>query len=198
MTAGSCDLAGSKRVMRRICAERRAAATSAVGVAVVEMANRFLLRALGARRGDVVAGYRPIRTEIDPGPALSRLAANGVRLCLPVVTLPNAPLEFRAWAPGDALEAGAFGVEVPAFGCVLRPTHVITPLLAWDRTGRRLGYGGGFYDRTLRGLREETSALRAVGFGFAAQEAAEIPWSRSDERLDAIATEIEFIEVAAG
>ncbi len=135
--------------------------------------------------GKVLSGYMPMRTEIDPLPAMA--AHRGV-VGVPVIPGPAMPLRFREWSPGCALEAGAFGAMIPAEGAWVEPEVLIVPLLAFDARGYRLGYGGGFYDRTLEALRARRPTL-AVGFAFAAQEVAEVPTEPTDQRLDAIVTE---------
>ncbi len=105
------------------------------------------------------------------------------------------PLKFREWTPGCALVEGEFGALIPAEGAWLDPVVLIVPLLAFDARGYRLGYGGGFYDRTLEALRARRPTL-AVGFAFAAQEVAEVPIDATDQRLDAVVTETGLREFA--
>ncbi len=100
----------------------------------------------------VASGYLPIRSELDPRPAMAALAALGWRLALPVVTAAEQPLVFRAWTPDAAMVAAGFGLKVPVDGPEVVPALLLVPMLAFDRRGHRLGYGGGFYDRTLAGL----------------------------------------------
>lgn len=138
--------------------------------------------------GIVVAGYMPIRTEIDPRPAMAALHAQGAALCVPVIAGPDKPLDFRAWTPDCSLAEGPFGARVPEHGAWLTPEVLITPLVAFDRACNRLGYGGGFYDRTLERLRRASPA-RAVGFAYAAQELAHIPTEPTDIALDVVITE---------
>ncbi|WP_421997826.1 5-formyltetrahydrofolate cyclo-ligase [Reyranella sp.] len=136
----------------------------------------------------IVSGFWPMGEEIDIRPLLGALAEAGCRLALPVVRGRGRPLEFRAWQPGDPLEAGVFGTQhPPADREVLEPDALIVPLLACDRDGWRLGYGGGFYDRTLAGLRARR-AVKAVGVGFDGQLVAEVPRGPHDERLDWLLT----------
>jgi 5-formyltetrahydrofolate cyclo-ligase len=135
-----------------------------------------------------VAGYWPMRSEIDPRPALSRLHDAGATLALPVVVARHAPLEFHRWTPGAPLKRGGFGTQVPSLAEEVQPRALIVPLLAFDRHGWRLGYGGGFYDRTLAALRAEGPVL-AIGFAYAAQEVPEVPHSVDDQPLDLIVTE---------
>lgn len=135
--------------------------------------------------GQALAGYMPMRTEIDPLPAMA--AHQGV-VGVPVILAPSTPLRFRAWGPGITMIAGEFGALIPAEGPWIDPQVVIVPLLAFDAKGFRLGYGGGYYDRTLAGLRAR-GPVHAVGFAFAGQEVAEVPIDQFDQRLDAVVTE---------
>jgi 5-formyltetrahydrofolate cyclo-ligase len=148
-------------------------------------AAAHLAAALAPDTGKVLSGYMPMRTEIDPLPAM---AAHRGPVCVPVIAGPGRPLRFRQWAPGCPMVAGEFGALIPAEGDWLEPEVLIVPLLAWDRHGYRLGYGGGFYDRTLEMLRARRPR-RAVGFAFAAQEVPEVPREANDQRLDLIVTE---------
>lgn len=140
---------------------------------------------LAAHRGRALSGYMPMRTEIDPLPAMT---AHQGPVCVPVIVGKGQPLKFREWAPGCAMIAGAFGALIPAEGTWIEPDVLIVPLLAFDARGYRLGYGGGFYDRTLQALRAKRATL-AVGYAFAAQQISEVPIDAFDQRLDAIITE---------
>jgi len=139
--------------------------------------------------GTPVAGYWPLRDELDVRGLLADLAAAGADVTLPAIVAPDRPLVFRRWRPGDVLAPGAFGVAEPAADKrAIVPQVVILPLLAFDAAGYRLGMGRGYYDRTLRVLRAAGRVL-AVGVAFAAQEVAEVPRDGFDERLDWIVTE---------
>ncbi|MEY4984381.1 MAG: hypothetical protein RIR62_2647, partial [Pseudomonadota bacterium] len=140
---------------------------------------------LAPHAGKVLAGYMAMRTEIDP---LAAMAAHRGPVGVPVILGPATPLKFREWTPGCAMEEGDFKAYVPVEGAWVEPQVVIVPLVGFDARGYRLGYGGGFYDRTLAGLRARHDVL-AVGFAFAAQELAEVPIDAYDQRLDAIVTE---------
>lgn len=140
---------------------------------------------LAPHRGKVLAGYMPMRTEIDPLPAM---AAHDGPVCVPVIVGPAMPLRFRRWTLEAAMVPGAFGALIPEAGEWLTPEIVIVPLVAFDARGFRLGYGGGFYDRTLEGLRAARPTL-AVGFAFSAQELPEVPIEPTDQPLDALVTE---------
>ncbi len=137
----------------------------------------------------VVSGFWPIREELDIRPLMAELADEGCRLALPVVQGRGAPLLFRAWQPGDPLESGALGTVQPSAQCdVLEPEVLLVPLLACDIEGWRLGYGGGFYDRTLAVLRR-TRVTTAIGVGFDAQLVPRVPHGPTDERLDWLLTD---------
>ena len=140
---------------------------------------------LAAHRGSTLSGYMPMRTEIDPLPAM---AAHQGPVCVPVIIGKGQPLKFREWTPGCAMVPGEFGALIPAEGAWLEPDILIVPLLAFDARGYRLGYGGGFYDRTLQALRAKR-ATHAVGYAFAAQHVSQVPIDHFDQRLDAIITE---------
>ncbi|MFN4156336.1 MAG: 5-formyltetrahydrofolate cyclo-ligase [Paracoccaceae bacterium] len=148
-------------------------------------AAELLADVLAAERGRVLAGYMPMRTEIDPLPAM---VAHQGPVGVPVIVGPAQALRFREWSPGCAMVAGEFGALIPEDGAWVEPVVLIVPLLAFDARGYRLGYGGGFYDRTLEGLRARHPVL-AVGFGFAAQEVEAVPVEATDQRLDMIVTE---------
>jgi 5-formyltetrahydrofolate cyclo-ligase len=148
-------------------------------------AAEILADYLSAQRGKVLSGYMPMRTEIDPLPAM---AAHQGPVGVPVIVGKGQALRFREWSPGCRLVEGAFKALIPEAGAWVEPEVLIVPMLAWDRRGYRLGYGGGFYDRTLEGLRARGPVV-AVGFAFAAQEVAEVPVDAFDQRLDAVVTE---------
>ena len=136
----------------------------------------------------IVSGFWPIKDEIDIRPLMSDLIDQGCRLALPVVHKRGEPLSFRAWRPGDALDAGAFGTLQPSASCeTLEPDALLVPLLACDEEGFRLGYGGGFYDRTLLALRRRRAVV-AIGVGFDGQLVPAVPHGPEDERLDWLLT----------
>ncbi len=141
----------------------------------------------------IVAGYIPLRGEVDVLPFLRGLADKGHVLAMPVVVDRNSPLIFRQWQPGDALEDGPFQTRQPlANAALLDPSMFLVPLLGFDRRGNRLGFGGGFYDRTLRAAKAKR-AIIAMGMAYRAQEVPHIPVEPHDARLDFIVTETEVI-----
>ena len=177
-----------KRLLReRMKGERRASAKARPDAGVHAAAN--FMRAIERPEGAIVSVYFPMRDELDTEPLVAALIEEGVTVALPVTKRKKAPLVFRAYAPGDDLVDGAYGELVPAeTASVVTPTILVIPLLAFTRAGGRLGYGGGYYDRTLEALRQ-TGAPLAVGYAFGAQEVDALPLSPLDQPLDWIVTE---------
>lgn len=137
----------------------------------------------------IVSGFWPIKDEIDIVPLMSELHAEGCTIALPVVQGRGQHLLFRVWQPGDELEAGVFGTLQPSARCeTVEPDALLVPLLACDREGWRLGYGGGFYDRTIEELRKKR-AVTAIGVGFDGQLVPEVPHGPDDQRLDWLLTD---------
>jgi 5-formyltetrahydrofolate cyclo-ligase len=136
----------------------------------------------------VVSGFSAIRDEIDPAGLLARLAEEGHRLALPVIEGKGRPLLFRAWAPGDAMGTAQWGIAEPLPDQPeVYPDVVLVPLLAFDAQGYRLGYGGGFYDRTLARLRTRKPVI-AVGIGYDELRIDAVPHLDYDQRLDWVLT----------
>ena len=155
------------------------------GAAVAELGLQFLG---DDRAGATVAGFAPLPDEFRLWPLLRRLDGERVPLALPVMQGKGKPLLFRAWQPGEATAAGVWGIAEPTPDKpVVEPEILLVPLLAFDRKGWRLGYGGGFYDRTLRGLRAVKSIV-AVGIGYDEQCVDAVPHLDYDERLDWVLT----------
>jgi 5-formyltetrahydrofolate cyclo-ligase len=144
--------------------------------------------------GAVVAGYSPIRSEIDPAPLMQELAARGMRLALPVITARDSPLGFRLWAANDKLLRGPLGILEPSPDAAeIVPDIVLVPLAAFDRLGHRIGYGAGHYDRTLARLRDSKKII-AIGLAFAVQEIETIPALPHDVALDYVLTETQLLD----
>lgn len=136
---------------------------------------------------DVIAGYWRIRDELDCQPILVRLMDGGQRVVLPVVAAPDAPLDLRVWEADQPLYEAGFGTLAPAeLAPRAEPDLVLMPLLGFDAAGTRLGYGGGYYDRTLAHIGKKPLL---VGLAFTAQELAHIPRDTHDIPLDAVITE---------
>lgn len=178
--AADATLAERKAQSRKECLARRAA----VGPRPRAAAAVRLWAGLRHLRGATIAGYLPIGTEADPRGAMRALAQDNT-ICVPIVTAPNSPLRFRQWWPGCPTAPGAFGVEEPTEGGWRVPQVVIVPMVGFDANGHRLGYGGGFYDRTLAGLGQ---AL-IVGYALEAQRLAAIPVEPTDIALPVVITE---------
>lgn len=154
--------------------------------------SRHLAEVLAPYGAAVLAGYWPMRDEADPRPAMD---AHPGPVCLPVVLGPARPLVFRRY--DGRLEPGGFGTSHPPADCPeLTPEVLIVPLAGFDRAGNRLGYGGGFYDRSLQALRAKGPVL-AVGFAYAVQEIRVIPVEPTDEKLDLIVTDREILRLGA-
>jgi 5-formyltetrahydrofolate cyclo-ligase len=136
-----------------------------------------------------IAAYMPIRTEISPLPVMADLVVAGKSVCVPVIKGAGLPLHFSRWTPETTMISGPFGAAIPEADDFLTPEILITPLVGFDARGYRLGYGGGFYDRTFERLRKLAPAL-AVGFAYSAQELPQVPTEPTDIRLDALVTEL--------
>jgi 5-formyltetrahydrofolate cyclo-ligase len=146
------------------------------------------------KHGIVVAGYSPIRSEIDPVPLMRELAARGARLALPVITARGKSLRFRAWFPDDKLLQGPLGILEPSPAAPeVIPDIVLVPLAAFDRSGHRIGYGAGHYDRTLVQL-HKSKGFAAIGLAFAAQEVETVPALQHDVALDYVLTETQVFD----
>ena len=176
----SADLTEAKRAVRERALAARAAYDPAVGAALAA----HVLHEAPPPAGAVVSGFWPIGQEIDIRPLLVALHERGHPIVLPQTPKRGDPLIFRLWRPGDALVAEPFGTMRPT-GEKRAPDFLLVPLLAFDRRGRRIGYGAGYYDRTLAAL----PGRFRLGVAYAAQELDEVPAGPYDARLDAVATE---------
>jgi 5-formyltetrahydrofolate cyclo-ligase len=169
-----------KAQARRSALDRRAGCDPAVGLALC----RHFLKEVTLPARAVVAGFWPLDGEVDIRPLIHALHDRGHPIALPVTGRRGEALTFRAWNPGTALLPGRFGTSHPG-GDERAPDVLLMPLLAFDASGNRLGYGGGFYDRTVA---ERPDAMR-IGCAYAAQELDSVPTGPYDARLHAIATE---------
>ena len=187
------QLADVKATLRREAIERRdALPADARAKAAETIAGREF--PLAVQAGSIVSGFAPLKSEINPLPLMRKLSAAGARLALPVAAGRGQPLIMRAYAFGDPLVAGVWGIRVPRPEApVVEPDILIVPLLAFDRRGNRLGYGAGYYDMTISGLRARKLVV-AVGIAFAAQEIDTVPISPRDARLDLVLTEDDVID----
>ena len=150
---------------------------------------------LAIRPGIIVSGFSPLKTEINPMPLMRRLAEAGAQLALPVVAGRGHPLILRAFAFGDALASGQWGIREPkADAAEVAPDILLVPLLAFDRRGNRIGYGAGYYDMTIAKFRAAKPVV-AVGIAYAAQQVDTVPVTARDARLDLVLTEREVIDL---
>lgn len=190
------DLDAQKTRLRTLAKRSRAEAARQRPRANEQVTER--VKAL-LSRPSILSGYWPLphEPELDPRPLMHWFHEQGGVLALPAVPRTRAPLVFREWAPDTRLVQGRFGVlEPPQSAPPCLPRVVLVPLLAFDREGHRLGYGGGFYDRTLQMLRAQTE-IWAMGLAYANQELDAVPRGPYDEPLDFIATEDELIELSS-
>lgn len=186
------DLAALKQELRKSLSSRR------LELSADEQQNaslNILARAqevLSIPQGLVISGYVPIRAEIDIVPVLDCYRQHGHTIALPLVTGSGRPLMFREWKLEDPLKPGAFGVSTPEDSAPeLVPDILFVPLLAFDAKGYRLGYGGGYYDRTLRALRQNRDIV-AIGTAYSFQGPQAIPIHDGDEALDGVLTPDQF------
>ena len=177
-----------KSAERNRARARRAAAHAKHGARAGEQLALHGLEFLAVEPRAIVSGFFAIRDEIDPAPLLGRLAARGHPLCLPVMQGKDQPLVFRAWAPGDDMASATWGIAEPLPSrSEYQPDVVLVPLLAFDAQGYRLGYGGGFYDRSLQRLRK-LKPIVAVGIGYDELKIDEVPHLDYDEPVDWVLT----------
>jgi 5-formyltetrahydrofolate cyclo-ligase len=183
-----------KKAIRRDAVARRDALPAAERATAAETiaARPF---PIAIKPGMVVSGFSSLKSEINPVPLMRRLADQGARLALPVVHRRGKPLIMRAWSFGEPLDLGVWGIREPkADAPEVAPDILIVPLLAFDRTGNRIGYGAGYYDMTIAKLRA-MKPMVAIGIAFAVQEIAEVPVTSRDARLDLVLTEREIIDL---
>jgi 5-formyltetrahydrofolate cyclo-ligase len=177
-----------KKQLREGAKLTRAAAYRRHGAAAAERIAAHGLAFADARPGAIVSAFAAIGDEIDPAPLVLRLRAEGFRICLPVMQGRGRPLLFRSWQPGEPMEERMWGIREPRPSAPeVDPDVVLTPLLAFDRRGYRLGYGAGFFDRTLAALRLRR-AIIAIGLAYDEQEVDAVPHLDYDQRLDWVLT----------
>src|SRR5688572_8900939 len=183
-----------KSVIRKDALLRRDALP---GAARAKAAEAIAARAfpIAVTPGQIVSGFSPLKTEINPIPLMRKLADAGARLALPVVAGKGKPLTMRAWSFGEPLDSGVWGIREPKAGAPeVAPDILLVPLLAFDRSGHRIGYGAGYYDMTIGKLRA-MKRIVAVGIAFASQEIEQVPVTPRDARLDLVLTEHEIIDL---
>jgi 5-formyltetrahydrofolate cyclo-ligase len=183
-----------KALIRRDAVSRRDAIPAAERAKAAEtIATRAF--PLTITPGTIVSGFSPLKSEINPLPLMRRLADAGAQLALPVVAGRGKPLIMRAFAFGDALASGQWGIREPKSEAgEVAPDILLVPLLAFDSSGHRVGYGAGYYDMTIAKFRA-MKRITAVGVAYAAQQIDTVPVTPRDARLDLVLTERDVIDL---
>lgn len=190
------EIERAKAALRVKALGARAALSAEHRAEAARRATELFFNAFPLGRDEVVAAYWPIRDELDCQPILIRLMDSGQPVCLPVVLGEEMPLDLRLWEPGTPLYPAGFGTLAPeALAPRVEPDLILTPLLGFDEQGTRLGYGGGYYDRTLAAL---GTRPRLVGLAFACQRLEHVPREAHDIPLDAVVTEAGVVHFGAG
>lgn len=185
--------ADPKTALRRDALARRQAIGQDVRAAFAKRLAEEGLRLARLWRPRIVSAFHPLGDEPDTGPLLTALAGQGYATALPVVGGCGSPLVFRLWRPGQPTRAGAMSIREPLETApAVDPDLLFTPLACFDRRGNRIGYGAGFYDRTLARLRA-MKPIHAAGVAYGVCEIAAVPYEDHDQRLDALITEQETI-----
>ncbi|NQU60979.1 MAG: 5-formyltetrahydrofolate cyclo-ligase [Rhodospirillales bacterium] len=187
-----------KQDLRLRAKEKRSQAVADAGSeAAVRLVGNFIHAASSFPQTDsAVAAYWPMANEIDVRPLMKELHGQDRAVALPVVAGAAKPLIFRRWVPGMELEEGGFGTHHPGPEAPeIIPGILLVPLLAFDAQGFRLGWGGGFYDRTLAELRAAGTVL-AVGVAYSGQKVDRVPKDSHDEALDWIITDRDVLEIS--
>jgi 5-formyltetrahydrofolate cyclo-ligase len=185
------DLKGDKKALRREMLARRdavAVEAQAAGPALAAQFEKHVLPHLHHGLHDTISGYWPMGSEADVRPILRLLERHGFSLCLPVVVAKETPLVFRRWHWGAPMEKGHWNIGIPADPQEVTPRALLVPLLAFDDAGYRLGYGGGFYDRTIDRLKAAGHPPFTIGIALDQQKIDAVPHESWDERLDIILT----------
>jgi len=185
------DVKGQLR--REALARRDALPAQSRQLAAAAIAARAFPLIIAA--GTIVSGFMPLKSEINPLPLMRKLADAGARLALPVVAGRGKPLTMRSWQWGESLVPGVWGIREPGPAAPeVQPDILLVPLLAFDRSGHRIGYGAGYYDLTIAQLRAR-KPIAAIGIAFAAQEVETVPRTAFDAQLDLVLTESETIDL---
>lgn len=190
------NLTSTKAALRLEMAERRRRAADEAPPSAPLQARDHFLANIPRHAGAIVSAFWPLPDEFDTKPLMRALHEAGHPIGLPVVQKRGLPLKFRLWTPDTKLMRGNFNVEIPGDDCAeCVPEILIVPLLAFDRRGYRLGYGGGFYDRTIAMLRAAGTPV-ACGWAYGGQEIDAVPHDDTDARLDWVVTERGAIRIA--
>ena len=192
-SSSSSSLSDQKAALRTAALAKRDALSAEMRAAAAEaIAARPFPVALMS--GTIISGFMPVKSEINPIPLLHKLAEAGAQLALPAIAGRGKPLIMRAYAFGDELARGQWGIREPKpEQPEVAPDILVVPLAAFDRAGHRIGYGAGYYDMTINALRARKQVV-AIGIAFAAQETPRVPVTERDARLDLVLTERETID----
>ena len=186
------DPVAAKADLRKQAAARRAALMGADPDAPARLAAQADIIINIAQQDapvGIVASYMPIRSELSPLPLVAALIAAGLVTAMPETPAPGNPLVFRRWAPGDDVVDGPYGTRQPSPAApAVRPRVILAPMLAFDAACWRLGYGGGFYDRTIAGMRGDGHVVTVIGIAFDGQLVDKVPVGPFDMPLDAVLT----------
>lgn len=192
LSNSSCPILSLAQQKKQLRQEMLAGREAALAAAGADAGEKLACRGLPVAKpggAPVISAFHPYLTEISTLPLLAKLASEGWVTALPVVIAKATPLTFRAWKVGEPLVSGIWDIQIPPeTASEVVPDVLLVPLLAFDLQGYRLGYGGGFYDRTLEGLRA-SKHITAIGIGFAAQQVNSVPHDHLDQRLDYVMTE---------
>lgn len=182
--------ADEKRRIRKAALKIRAKAKAVTGPLAGDLLMAQFLANITLPPQTTVAGYWPMNDEISPMPLLKRLLKDGIQCALPAVLAKGEALTFRDWRPDVELEDGPFGTSHPPRNSeVVTPGVLLVPMLAFDSEGQRIGYGGGYYDRTLIQMKAEGVPFLSVGMAFESQRVKAVPKEPLDQRLDWVITE---------
>ena len=187
--------ANPKAVLRQEALARRRALAPAARDRLIERLTREGLRLARLWTPSVVSAFHPIREEPDMLALLDALATEGFATALPAVVGRGTHLTFRLWRPGEPARPGDMGIPEPLESApAVEPDLLFVPLACFDRRGHRIGYGAGYYDRSLARLRA-IKRIHAVGVAYGVCEVAAVPYEAHDQSMDAIVTERETIFV---
>jgi 5-formyltetrahydrofolate cyclo-ligase len=191
-TLSASPTSDEKSTLRAATLAKRDAMPAAERQAAAEtLAARGL--PIAVKPGAIVSGFMPMKTEINPLPLLRKIAGEGAKLALPCIDGRGKPLIMRAYQFGDAFKSGQWGIREPMPDAPeVKPDILLVPLVCFDRSGQRIGYGAGYYDRTIANLRA-LKAITTIGIAFAMQEIPQVPSTERDERLDFVLTEKEIL-----
>ena len=185
LDAMKADLRKVQATIRKAASVNHDAVTAKLATYAADLKQAFSLE-----NDDIVAGFWPIKSELDPRPLMTAMTALGLKSSLPATPKPGEPLIFHAWSDDDPVIEGLYGTSEPeASAPVVIPKLVFVPMLAFDADGYRLGYGGGFYDRTLAKLRGEGHVVHCIGIAYDIQLVDEVPIGEYDAKLDGVLTE---------